>query len=119
MVATTLSGTRAAQGSRRWSRSTTDKLWALVFVGPQLIGLIVFSAIPLLAAFYLSFTNWDGFGNTTFVGLQNFVDQFASADLHIALWNTLVYTLIVVPGGLGLALLVATALHSIEFKTFY
>jgi multiple sugar transport system permease protein len=119
MVATSISGTRTAQGSRRWSRSTTDNLWALVFIGPQLIGLIVFSAIPLLAAFYLSFTNWDGFGNTTFIGVQNFVDQLGSADLHIALWNTLVYTLIVVPGGLALALLVATALHNIEFKTFY
>src|SRR5919199_2703129 len=119
MVATTIDRARTVPAGRPWSRSTTDKLWALLFVGPQLIGLLAFSAIPLVSAAYLSLTNWDGFGSRTFVGLDNFVEQIQSPDLHIALWNTLVYTLIVVPGGLILALLVAMALNNIEFKTFY
>ena len=68
---------------------------------------------------YLSLTNWNGFGDQTFVGLNNFVEQIASADLHIALWNTLLYTLIAVPGGLILAPLVATGLSNIPFKTVY
>ena len=98
------------------NRTTTDNLWALVFIGPQVIGLVAFSAIPLLSAMYLSLTNWDGFGNQTFVGLDNFVEQIQSPDLHIALWNTLVYTLIAVPGGLILALLVALGLSNIRVQ---
>jgi multiple sugar transport system permease protein len=119
MVATTIGRARTVPAGRPWSRTTTDNLWALLFVGPQLIGLLAFSAIPLLSALYLSLTNWDGFGNQTFVGLDNFVEQIKSPDLHIALWNTLVYTLIAVPGGLILALIVAMALSNIQFKTFY
>jgi multiple sugar transport system permease protein len=119
MVATTVPHPAAARMRRRMDRSTTDNLWALFFVGPQVIGLVVFSAIPLLSAFYLSLTNWDGFGNQTFVGLDNFIDQIQSADLHIALWNSLLYTLIAVPGGLALALLVAMGLNNIRLKTGY
>ena len=119
MVATTIDRARTVPAGRPWNRNTTDNLWALLFVGPQLIGLLAFSALPLLSALYLSLTNWDGFGNQTFVGLSNFVEQIQSPDLHIALWNTLVYTLIAVPGGLILALLVAMALSNIQFKTFY
>src|SRR6202022_1697445 len=66
-----------------------------------------------------SLTNWEGFGNQTFLGLDNFVQQLQSPDLHIALWNTLVYTLIAVPGGLILALLVGMGWNNIQFKTFY
>jgi multiple sugar transport system permease protein len=119
MVATSISRPRTVSAGRGWNRGTTDNLWALVFIGPQVIGLLVFSAIPLLSAFYLSLTNWDGFGNQTFLGLDNFVEQFQSPDLHIALWNTLLYTLIAVPGGLILALLVAMGLSNIPFKTVY
>lgn len=104
---------------RQVSRQTSDTLWAIVFIGPQLIGLLLFSLFPLLSAFYLSLTNWDGFGNRTFVGVQNFVEQFQSPDLYTALWNTLIYTVISVPGGLILALLVAMGLNNIRGKTIY
>jgi multiple sugar transport system permease protein len=120
MAATTTRDARTtAAGRRRFTRQTSDLLWALVFVAPQVIGLIAFSLIPLLSAFYLSLSNWDGFGNQTFIGVQNFVEQFQSPDLRIALWNTLVYTLISVPGGLVLSLLVALGLNNIRGKTIY
>ena len=108
-----------AAGRRRFDRKTSDLLWALFFIAPQVIGMVVFSLIPLISAFYLSLTNWDGFGNRTFIGVQNFVEQLQSPDLYIALWNTLVYTLIAVPGGLILALLVALGLNNIRGKTLY
>jgi multiple sugar transport system permease protein len=119
MVATTVDRAPTARAGRQMNRTTTDNLWALFFMGPQVIGLLVFSALPLLAALYLSLTNWNGFGDQTFVGLNNFVEQLASPDLHIALWNTLLYTLIAVPGGLIMALLVALGLSNIPFKTVY
>jgi ABC-type sugar transport system permease subunit len=57
MVATTIDRARAVRTGRQLNRSTTDDLWALVFIGPQVIGLLVFSALPLMSAFYLSLTN--------------------------------------------------------------
>ena len=103
----------------RGNRSGKDILWGYLFISPQLIGMLVFSLIPLLSVFYLSMTSWDGLGPITFVGFQNFIDQFTSDDLHIALLNTLYYTIISVPGGLFFALLVALGLNNVRGKTVY
>lgn len=119
MAVSTRTEAQPGVARRGLKRQNADLLWALLFVGPQLLGLLLFSAIPLISAFYLSLTNWDGFGSRSFIGVQNFVEQFQSPELHTALWNTLLYTLIAVPGGLILSLLVALGLNSVKGKTFY
>jgi multiple sugar transport system permease protein len=106
------------KGNQR-SRKNRDVLWGYIFILPQLLGLLVFSLIPLVSVFYLSMASWDGLGPITFVGLQNFIDQLKSDDLHIALLNTLYFTLISVPGGLIFALLIALGLNNVRGKTVY
>jgi multiple sugar transport system permease protein len=108
----------AMQGQER-KRRNRDALWGYLFLFPQLVGLLLFSLIPLLSVFYLSMVSWDGLGPITFVALQNFIDQLQSSDLHIALLNTLFFTLITVPGGLIFAMLVALALNNVRGKTIY
>jgi len=108
----------ATKGKQR-NRGNRDALWGYAFLLPQLIGLLVFSLIPLVSVFYLSMVTWDGLGPMTFVGLQNFIDQLQNSDLHIALLNTLFFTAITVPGGLIFALLVALALNNVRGKTVY
>lgn len=44
--------------------------WA--FLSPNFLGFLIFIAGPLLFSFYVSFTNWDAFGNADWVGLQNY-----------------------------------------------
>lgn len=85
--------------------------WAWLFLTPQLIGLIIFSLIPVVIAIGLSFMSWDGFGARTFVGIQNYLNQFSNPDFWTATYNTMLYTLLTVPIGLGLALLLAVALN--------
>ena len=108
----------ATKGKQR-NRRNRDALWGYAFLLPQLIGLLIFSLIPLVSVFYLSMVTWDGLGPITFVGLGNFIDQLQNSDLHIALLNTLFFTLITVPGGLIFALLVALALNNVRGKTIY
>ena len=100
-------------------RKNRDALWGYGFLMPQLLGLLLFSIIPLLSVFYLSMASWDGLGPITFVGLDNFIAQLQSSDLHIALLNTLFYTIIAVPGGLFFALLIALGLNNVRGKTVY
>ncbi|GHO86829.1 carbohydrate ABC transporter permease [Dictyobacter formicarum] len=112
----------AKQGSSRNNlrrRQMSEALWGYFFILPQMIGLLAFALIPLIAVFYYSANNWDGLGPMTFVGFQNYIDQFNSPDLHIALWNTLYYTILTVPGGLILALLAALGLNNVRGKTIY
>lgn len=120
MAGTSTQGIQTATiRGRKSSWRKADIGWAIFFIAPQLIGLIIFSLFPLITAFYLSVTNWGGFNEVSFVGMQNFVEQFQSPDLWIALRNSLIYTIIAVPGGLILALLVALGLNNVRFKSVY
>lgn len=93
--------------------------WAWLFLTPQLVGLIIFSLIPVAIAIGLSFMSWDGFGARTFVGIQNYINQFTNPDFWTATYNTLIYTLLTVPIGLSLALVLAVALNKRTGKNVY
>ncbi|GCE18297.1 carbohydrate ABC transporter permease [Dictyobacter kobayashii] len=100
-------------------RQMGEAFWGYFFILPQMIGLVAFALYPLISVFIYSANNWDGLGPMTFVGFQNYIDQLNSPDLHIALTNTLYYTVLTVPGGLILALLVALGLNNVRGKTVY
>lgn len=96
-----------------------NNLWGFLFIGPQLIGLLAFSLIPLIYAFWLSFTSWNGFGATKFVGFTNYTEQFANPDFWKAMSNTLYYMALVVPIGIALAMVLAIALNKVKGKEIY
>ncbi|KQV16607.1 carbohydrate ABC transporter permease [Kitasatospora sp. Root107] len=100
-----------------WRRR--DRRWAVVFLAPQLLGLLVFLVGPLGFAIVLSFMEWDGLGDTTWVGLDNFRALLTDPGFGRAVWNTVKIGLITVPGGLVLALLLALALHGVRGRTAY
>lgn len=51
-------------------RHTID---GLLFVSPNLLGFLAFFAGPLLFSLYVSLNEWDAFGTTEFIGLDNYV----------------------------------------------
>ncbi|MBW7455109.1 sugar ABC transporter permease [Paenibacillus sepulcri] len=101
------------------NNKTTDGFWGYFFIFPQFVGLLCFSLLPLIMAFVLSLMNWDGFGERSFVGLDNFISQFKDEEFRIAIVNTLYYTLLTVPTGILLALLVAIGLNRVRGKVLY
>src|SRR5690625_262776 len=94
-------------------------LWGYFFLAPQLIGLLAFSLIPLAFAFVLSFMEWDGFGTQSFVGIQNFIGQFQNDVFWKSLYNTALYTVLYIPIGVSISLLLALALNKIKGKNIY
>ncbi|MFJ2779526.1 carbohydrate ABC transporter permease [Kitasatospora sp. NPDC087315] len=100
-----------------WRRR--DRRWAVLFLAPQLLALLVFLVGPLGYAVVLSFMEWDGIGDATWVGLDNFRTQLTDPYFGRAVWNTVKIGLITVPGGLVLALLLALALHGVRGRTAY
>ncbi|MCJ7841286.1 sugar ABC transporter permease [Lederbergia sp. NSJ-179] len=94
-------------------------LWGYFFLTPQLIGLLAFSLIPLGFALVLSFMNWDGFGAKTFASLNNFIGQFQNPVFWKALRNTALYTILFVPVGITISLLLAIMLNNIKGKEIY
>jgi len=82
-----------------------------IFSLPWLLGLVVFSAGPILASLYFSFTNQGAFGPAAWVGFNNYRELLRDPVFHQAVWNTLYLTGIGVPVSIGLALLIALALN--------
>lgn len=82
----------------------------LYFILPWLIGLVLFTAVPMVAAVYISMTDWNIVGNAEFVGFQNYITLFHSEDLIKSLWVTVRYAVIAVPLTIATSLTIAVLL---------
>ena len=75
--------------------------------------------IPVLAAFGLAFMEWDAFTPPRFIGLANFRRLLDDDSVHIAIRNTVYYTLGTVPltliASLGLAILLNNTVKGMGF----
>ncbi|WP_245640200.1 carbohydrate ABC transporter permease [Paenibacillus dakarensis] len=78
---------------RKWLRSETFTAWA--FMSPGLVLLAVFVVWPILFSIPLSLTDYSVIGETSFVGFDNFSRAFKDPKFLVALWNSLIYVLIV------------------------
>ena len=104
------------------SMTTRNTLIAWTFILPNFIGFALFTLIPVLFSFGLAFMQWDAFGSPTFTGLDNFSRMLRDDSLHIAIQNTIFYTIGTVPltlvAALGLALLLNKAVKGMGiFRT--
>lgn len=99
---------------------------AYLFLAPGLLPILVFFFIPALAAFLLSFTDFDiyalgDFRNARFVGLKNYIQLFSDSLFWKSMANTFYYVLIGGPlsiaVSLGMALLVNSKL--VRFRGFF
>jgi multiple sugar transport system permease protein len=94
-----------------------------LFILPNLVGVLLFLAFPVVFAFYMSFTEWDVLTSPEWVGLRNYIDLFKNDDLFwISLRNSAYYVLLSVPAsiviGLGLAVAMNQAIRGIAiFRT--
>jgi multiple sugar transport system permease protein len=94
--------------------ATREALSGYAFISPWLIGLALFTAIPMVASFVMSFTNFDPREPeaTQFVGLANYERMLHDPLLATALSVTVRFALINVPVTLAVALGVAMLVNS-------
>ena len=95
-------------------RRSTFK-WVLVFLAPNLIGVLAFTLFPILASFFGSFTSWSlqPAVPLRFVGLENYARLLGEPNFYFYLFNTL-YLVLALPlqiaGSLALAILLSERL---------
>lgn len=80
------------------------------FILPWLIGLILFTAFPLLAALYIGFTDWNIAGDANYIGLDNYRYLLQDSIFWSSLWVTFRYAILAVPLGTFVAFMVAVIL---------
>lgn len=96
-------------------RTRTQKrnfFWGLAFTSPAIIGLIAFTAYPVIVSLVNSFTTASLLGGKkTFIGLENFRLLMQDSQWWLSLSNTLILTVISVPLGIAVALGLALLLN--------
>ena len=104
---------------RRISRLQQDGLTlAAPFLLPSLIGMLVFSLLPLVLSAFISLTDWNGLDQLLapgmfqehFIGLDNFKNILSSSEFWQVLGNTCYYIVLYIPIMLAASLSVAQLL---------
>ena len=102
---------------RRMSLARRETLWGLAFLSPWLVGLVVFTALPIVASLGLSFTNFNILHpeDLRFIGLDNYSrmwnELLNNGAVGQSLGVTARFALMSVPLGIGLALGLALLLN--------
>ena len=86
-----------------------------ILIAPFIICFTLFILLPVLVSFVLSFTKFDSVQFPQFVGLQNYIDIFSNDRqfMQKVLPNTIIYAVIVGPGGYILSFLLAWVLSQL------
>ncbi|MGE5576412.1 MAG: carbohydrate ABC transporter permease [Syntrophothermus sp.] len=102
-----------------WQRLWKDR-WAYFFLAPSLLLFLIFFLGPVLWSAYLSFLDYQVF-NTRWVGLENYRWLAADPVFWVALRNTFLYTLGVVPLWLLKALIISALIFPFArpIQTFF
>ena len=119
-----VSGPPAAALKRKasvWHQIKVNR-WSYVYIAPFLALVIVFTIYPIFASLGYTLYQWNGVGDPTqYVGLQNFERVVRDSIFWQAFGHTLLYTVVLVPVQLVLALSLALVLNDrrLRFATFY
>ena len=90
-------------------------LVASPFLLPSLLGLLIFSLLPLISSGLISLTDWNGLDQLTmtgflrehFIGLENYKAILTTSEFWKTLGNTAVYLVLYIPFMLAASLLAA------------
>ena len=95
----------------------SDKCFSFFYLAPFLVIFFVFTLLPVILSFILSFTNFNGLEMPQVVLFENYLQLFLSDDeFLLALKNTLIIALITGPGGYVASLILAWFINELSPK---
>ncbi len=100
---------------RRWTTYERQMIpWVLLFLSPWIIGLIVFTVIPMGWSLWLSFTDYDPLTDVgNFIGVENYLTMVRDPRVSLSLLNTFYFTILYVPLSMALGIFLATMLNGV------
>jgi multiple sugar transport system permease protein len=109
-VATTAPATARRPETPRQRR--TRRLLVTLFLAPTVVGIALFTLVPIVASVLLAFFRWDVITPPRFAGLDNFADIGADPTVRVAFLNTFVFVVVAVTLQLGVAMGLAVLVQS-------
>ncbi len=96
-IDTTAPPPRVSPALRVGQRLRDDRRHALIFLGPSVLGLALFTLFPTVMALVMSLFNWPVFGNRTFLGLGNYARLLGDPIFLQVVLNTCLFVVLYVP----------------------
>ncbi|RYV52161.1 sugar ABC transporter permease [Pengzhenrongella frigida] len=91
-----------------------------LMVAPSIAHIGLWTAIPVIATFALSLTDYNVFSAPRWIGLENYVEIWGDPTFRKATWNTVVYTFWTVPVSMAIAVVIAVALNQkLKLQNWY
>ncbi|MFI5733216.1 carbohydrate ABC transporter permease [Kribbella sp. NPDC051587] len=113
-------GKRRERGRRQKGiAGTTLSFW--LFVGPFVIGLLIFSYLPIIWSLVLSFFEaYNTVTPSTFVGLQNYIDMLTDHNFLSSLGTFTIFAVFIVPLTFVMSLALALLVNQVRIaKAFF
>ena len=86
------------------------------FLASSMLGLLAFTAFPIVASLIIGFYNWPVIGGHTFTGLKNYQTLLNSKEFHTSIVNTFVFVLLYLPLNIVISLGLAVWIGSKKIK---
>ncbi len=101
----------------KYSAENSPQAW--IYLLPALVIIAIFNVLPIIKTFNISLQK-GSLTNPQYNGLANYSIVLNDPRFHTALWNTAIYSFIVVPVALALSMLIAITIHEkIKFKDLF
>jgi multiple sugar transport system permease protein len=97
--------------NRLTSQERSNRRKGLMFISPWIIGFLAFVLYPVLYSFFISLTRYSGLRTPVWIGFQNYSRLVSDPLTWTAVSNTLYYTVLAVPIGIVVAILLALAMN--------
>lgn len=116
-LATNVPGVKTGQPSIEQQQ----RRWGWIFLSPWLIGFTIFTAFPMIASLYFSFTDFTVENGAHWTGLTNWAKLISDPETGVSLMVTLRFALYMLPIALLFPLMIATLLSSkiLMLKPFF
>ena len=93
-------------------RSFVERWLAMIFLAPTLLGMALFTFLPIIGSLVLAFFRWDIISAPEFVGFANFASLAQDPTVRVSFLNTIVFVVVAVTLQLGIALSLASMLQA-------
>lgn len=111
---TTTAAAESLHGTETTAQRRGRHVLAILFLAPTVIGLTLFTLVPIVASVLLAFFRWDVITAPRFVGLSNFAGLVTDPTVRVSFLNTFGFVIVGVTlqlaVALGLAVLVSATM---------
>src|ERR671920_351456 len=77
-------------------RSFVERWLAMIFLAPTLLGMALFTFLPIVGSLILAFFRWDIISAPQFVGFANFASLAQDPTVRVSFLNTIVFVVVAV-----------------------